>query len=127
MKLVWLSFTRVSKRTKLVIPVDPQNADLTKYGLYNVKDGGSVSIAETLAVEFDTSANPEPPALDFTVGLVTVTNTVAATEAVRGKLKLASRPYKGYRVMLVETPDAERGAVIFAARVKQSGFVLLVR
>ena len=116
-----------AKGTKLVVPVDPSNADLTKYGLYNVKEGGSVSIAETLAVEFDTTASPEPPALDFTVGLVTVTNTVAATEAVRGKLKLASRPYKGYRVMLVETPDAERGAVIFAARVKQSGFVLLVR
>ena len=116
-----------SKGTKLVVPIDPQNADLTKYGLYNVKEGGSVSIAETLTVELDKSASPVPPALDFTIGLVTVTNTVAATEAVRGKLKLAARPYKGYRVTPVETPDADRGAVVFGARIEQSGIMLIVR
>ena len=115
-----------SKGTKLVIPVDPQNADLTKYGLYNVKDGGSVSIAETLSVEFDTSASPEPPALDFTVGLVTVTNTVAATEAVRGKLKLDPRPYKNYRASLVETLDSEHDVVVFSAKLERSGFILMV-
>lgn len=109
------------------MPIDPQDADLTKYGLYNVKKGGSVSIAETLAVEFDTTASPEPPALDFTVGLVTVTNTVAATEAVRGKLKLGPSPYKNYRATLVETLDSERDAVVFSAKLERSGFFLLVR
>ncbi|MBQ6329537.1 MAG: hypothetical protein IJI35_11025, partial [Kiritimatiellae bacterium] len=113
--------------TKLVIPVDPQNADLSKYGFYNVKAGGSVSIAETLAVEFDTTASPEPPAIDFTVGLVTVTNTVAATEAVRGKLRLDARPYKGFRATLVETPDNERGVVVFSAKIAQRGIMLILR
>ena len=116
-----------SNGTKLVIPVDSQNVDLMKYGLYNVKAGGSISIAETLSVEFDTSASLVPPALDFTVGLVTVTNTVAATDAVRGKLKLGSRPYKNYRVTLIETLDVEHDVVVFSARMEQSGVILIVR
>ena len=113
--------------TKLVIPVDPQKADLTKYGLYDVKEGGGVSIAGTLAVEFDTSAAPVPPSHDFTVGIVTVTNTAAAVEAVRGRLKLGARPYEGYRATVVEMPDTERDVVVFSARIKRCGFSISIR
>ena len=116
-----------AKGTKLVVPVVPEDADLMKYGLYNVKEGGSISIADTqLAVDFDLSASALPPAHEFTVGIVTV--AAAAADDVRGRLKLGATTYKGYRrAQLYEIPDEERGTVTFAGRFGQDGLSIIVR
>ena len=115
-----------AKGTKLVVPVVPADAELMKYGLYNVKEGGSVAIADTLAVDFDLSASAQPPAHEFTVGIVTV--AAAAADDVRGKLKLGATTYKGYRrAQLYEIPDEEHGTVTFAGRFVQDGLSIIVR
>ena len=116
-----------AKGTKLVVPVVPADAELMKYGLYNVKEGGSISIADTqLAVDFDLSASALPPAHEFTVGIVTV--AAAAADDVRGRLKLGATTYKGYRrAQLYEIPDEEHGTVTFAGRFEQDGLSIIVR
>ena len=115
-----------AKGTKLVVPVVPADAELMKYGLYNVKEGGSISIADTLAVDFDLSASAQPPAHEFTVGIVTV--AAAAADDVRGRLKLGATTYKGYRrAQLYEIPDEEHGTVTFAGRFEQDGLSIIVR
>ena len=116
-----------AKGTKLVVPVVPADADLMKYGLYNVKEGGSISIADTqLAVDFDLSASAQPPAKEFTLGIVTV--AAAAADDIRGKLKLGATTYKGYRrAKLDEVPDETLGAVTFVGRFEQDGLSVIVR
>jgi hypothetical protein len=116
-----------AKGTKLVVPIVPVNADLMKYGLYNVKEGGSISIADTqLAVDFDLSASAEPPAKEFTVGIVTV--PVASAENIRGRLKLGATTYKGYRrAKLDEVSDETLGIVTFVGRFEQDGLSVIVR
>ena len=115
-----------AKGTKLVVPVVPADADLMKYGLYNVKEGGSVAIADTLAVDFDLSASALPPAHEFTVGIVTV--AAAAADDIRGKLKLGATTYKGYRrAQLDEVPDETLGTVTFVGRFEQDGLSIIVR
>ena len=117
-----------SKNTKLVVPLVAGNADLLKWGLCNVKEGGSVAIAENLEVDFDLTQCPQPPAKEFTAGIVTVANTPAAVEAIRGKLKLGSTTYKGYRrAMLVEDEDEKSGTVTFAGKFVQDGLSITVR
>ena len=116
-----------AKGTKLVVPVVPADADLMKYGLYNVKEGGSISIADTqLAVDFDLSASAQPPAKEFTVGIITV--PVASAENIRGRLKLGATTYKGYRrAKLDEVPDETLGTVTFVGRFEQDGLSVIVR
>ena len=116
-----------AKGMKLVVPVVPADADLMKYGLYNVKEGGSISIADTqLAVDFDLSASAQPPAKEFTVGIITV--PVASAENIRGKLKLGATTYKGYRrAQLDEVPDETLGTVTFVGRFEQDGLSVIVR
>lgn len=116
-----------AKGTKLVVPVVPADADLMKYGLYNVKEGGSISIADTqLAVDFDLSASAQPPAKEFTVGIVTV--PVASAENIRGRLKLGATTYKGYRrAKLDEISDETLGTVTFVGRFEQDGLSVIVR
>lgn len=114
-----------AKGTKLVIPVDPSNVDLAKYGLYNVKEGGSVTINDTLAVDFDLSASAEPPATEFSVGLLTVPKDAVGN--VRGKLAVNKHPYPRFKAEIVEVPDDEHDAVIFTASIRQTGLMLLFR
>lgn len=116
-----------AKGTKLVVPVVPADAELMKYGLYNVKEGGSISIADTqLAVDFDLSASALPPAHEFTVGIVTV--AAAAADDVRGRLKLGATTYKGYRrAKLDEISDETLGTVTFVGRFEQDGLSIIVR
>ena len=116
-----------AKGTKLVVPVVPADADLMKYGLYNVKEGGSISIADTqLAVDFDLSASAEPPAKEFTLGIITV--PVASAENIRGRLKLGATTYKGYRrAKLDEISDETFGIVTFVGRFEQDGLSVIVR
>lgn len=116
-----------AKGTKLVVPVVPADADLMKYGLYNVKEGGSISIADTqLAVDFDLSASAQPPAKEFTLGIITV--PVASAENIRGRLKLGATTYKGYRrAKLDEISDETLGTVTFVGRFVQDGLSVIVR
>ena len=114
-----------AKGTKLVIPIDPSNGDLAKYGLYNVKEGGSITIVDTLAVDFDLATCVEPPAQEFSVGILTVPKDAVGN--VRGKLMVNKHPYPHFRAEIVEVPDDAHDAVIFTANVKQAGMLLLVR
>jgi hypothetical protein len=116
-----------SSGTKLVIPIGAGNAELAKYGLYNAKEGGSMAIDGKLDVELDASAAATPPSYNFTVGLVTVTNTPSATAAVRGKLNVTASPYSGYRAKVVETLDPDNDVVVFAANVRHYGMTLRIR
>jgi hypothetical protein len=116
-----------AKGTKLVVPVVPADADLMKYGLYNVKEGGSISIADTqLAVDFDLSASAQPPAKEFTLGIITV--PVASADDIRGRLKLGATTYEGYRrAKLDEISDETLGTVTFVGRFEQDGLSVIVR
>jgi hypothetical protein len=115
-----------AKGTKLVVPVVPADANLMKYGLYNVKEGGSVAIADALAVDFDLSASDEPPVKEFTLGIITV--PVASAENIRGRLKLGATTYKGYRrAKLDEISDETLGTVTFVGRFVQDGLSVIVR
>jgi len=116
---------RFAAGTGLVIPIDPRDEELTRWGLYLGKEGSGLSADDVINVTFDLSACPEPPSGEFTVGLFTV--SAAAADDVRGRLKVQRKTYDHFGRKVIEIADVDRGLVTFAAKIRRTGFAVIVR
>ena len=112
--------------TSLVLDIAPVDADMRRYGLYDVLAATPVTLApenERLHVTLDVSGaeNPEP---FYELGLVTVANGTIA-ESLKGRMAVA-RPWKNYAVSLGlrSNPDASCTVV---ATVRQEGMSIIFR
>ena len=107
----------------------PADADLLKYGLVNTKEATApIALAPnqaTLPVTVDFGAATEPPAEQWTVGLVTLETTKA--EALRPLMVLANRaPFKNWRGTLDLVANGD-GTSTVVANYKAVGMAIIVR
>ena len=113
--------TTFDNGTSLKLKIDPANADLTKYGILNAKTATPFTLGAghggKLPLSLDTTAYPVPTRRSLTVGLVTVTNTVATVEAVRAMMPTGTL-YEGIGNLIVERENVGEGTVTFALELK---------
>ena len=113
--------TTLDDGTSLKLKIDPANADLTKYGILNAKTATPFTLGAghggKLPLSLDTTAYPVPTRRSLTVGLVTVTNTVATVEAVRAMMPTGTL-YEGIGNLIVERENVGEGTVTFALELK---------
>ncbi len=112
----------------LALDIDPADADVRKYGLYDVLESTPIALAAgaaSLPVALDVSgvASPEPA---YRIGVVTVKDGTTAA-ALKGLLSVAS-PWKGYVVdlSLRDNPE-DGGSCTIVATVRQSGMTIIFR
>ena len=107
----------------------PADATLRQYGLVNTKETTApIALAPnqaTLPVTVDFGAATEPPAVQWTVGLVTL--ETAKAEALKPQMVLSNpAPFKNWRGTL-GLVDNGNGTSTVMANYRQSGFALLFR
>ena len=120
---------RLIREGCVLVDGTPADADLLRYGLVDTKETTApVALAPnqaTLSVQVDFGAATEPPAVQWTVGLVTL--ETAKAEALKPLMALSNpAPFKNWRGTL-ELVDNGNGTSTVMANYKQSGFVLLLR
>lgn len=121
--------TTFDNGTSLVLAINPEDANLTKYGILNAKTETPFVLntgLSKLPLTVDTSAYPTVEQMPLTLGLVTVTNTPATVSAVRDMLPIL-KPYSDVRQRIVERENAGEGTVTFALELKHVGFKIVVR
>ena len=113
------------------LKVDGMSADagLLKYGLVNTKETTApVSLAPnqaTLSVTVDFGAATEPPAVQWTVGLVTLDTTKA--EALKPQMVLSNpAPFKNWRGTLDIVANGD-GTSTIVVNYKMAGMTILFR
>ncbi len=123
--------TTVSDDATLAVRFDPDNAELLRYGIRNVKTD-TPWIAPTgqlpLEVEVSDEAKAAARGKSFTIGLLTVTNTVTVVNSVRALLPDNIRSgIPSTSSEIVESEDSENGWYTFALRVWPRGFIFTIR
>lgn len=113
--------------TRLVLDLEPGDADLRKYGLRNTKGSfGSVTVASgyKLPVVLDLGNRECPSALETRVGLCTFM-TRSDAQAFMDRIAVA-KPCRGYGVKVSLTDNSD-GTTTVVADVCERGLVLIVR
>ena len=115
--------------TSLVLALNPEDANLTKYGILNAKTETpfvlSTGLSE-LPLTVDVSAYPTVEQTPQTFGIVTVTNVPATVSAVRTMLP-SIKPYSDIRQRIEERENAGEGTVTFALVLEHIGTKFIVR
>lgn len=115
--------------TSLVLALNPEDENLTKYGILNAKTETPFTLGISLAklpLTVDASACPAFNQPSQTFGLVTVTNLPPTVAAIRGLLPKIDKLYKGVRQRVFERENDGEGTVTFELRLEQAGMVLMV-
>ena len=115
--------------TSLVLALNPEDANLTKYGILNAKTETPFILGnglDKLPLTVDTSAYPMVARVPLSFGIVTVTNAPATLTAVRAMLPTV-KPYSDVRQSIVERANASEGTVTFALELKHVGTRFVVR
>jgi hypothetical protein len=119
----------VQSETLIRLPKPGTDADIDKYGLYNVKAGAAPFALGTnvkkLPIEFEEPLSADSLEGTVTNALFTVANS--AVESVRTMLPYGVRPYQGVRASIVEIPLADEEATTFACVTKQYGLMISIK
>ena len=121
--------TTFANGTSLVLPINPNDANLTKYGILNAKTDTPFALGSNLAklpLSVDTSAYPAVTQVPQTFGIITVTNKPETVTAVRAMLPTI-KPYTDICQRIVEHENVGDGTVTFALELKHVGFKIVVR
>ena len=113
----------------LCVAGTPADVALRQYGLVNTKEATTpIALAPnqaTLPVQVDFGAATEPPAVQWTVGLVTLETAKAVALKEQMRLAVVS-PFKSWCGKL-DLVDNGNGTSTVVANYKQSGFMVIVR
>lgn len=112
--------------TSLALDIDPADADMRQYGLYDIRESTPVTLASgvaSLPVTLDGSGIEEPEPF-YELGLVTVKSSTIA-EALKGQMAVAS-PWKNYIVDLGLRSNPDTSCTIVAT-VRQCGMTIIFR
>lgn len=112
--------------TSLALDIAPADADVRRYGLYDVLESTPITLASgmgKLPVTLDVSGVEEPEPL-YELGLVTVKDRAIA-EALKGQLSVSS-PWKNYIVDLDLRNNADTSCTVVAT-VHQGGMTIIFR
>jgi hypothetical protein len=119
----------VQSGTSILLPKPGTDADIDKYGLYNVKAGAAPFALGTnvtkLPIAFEEQLSAD--SLEGTVTNAPFTVANSAVVSVRAMLPYGVKPYQGVRASIVEIPLADEDATTFACVTKQYGTVISVR
>ena len=121
--------TTFDNGTSLVLAINPEDANLTKYGILNAKTETPFALGSNLAklpLSVDTSAYPAVTQVPQTFGIITVTNKPDTVTAVRAMLPTI-KPYSDIRQSIVERENVGEGTMTFALELKHVGFKIVVR
>ena len=114
----------VTRDGAIVLPISSDDAELARYGLYNVKAGavpfGWDPAQGTLPISFEPDASGTVANEAVTNALVTVADAAAA--GVR-----AMRLHAGKLARRIEYPADVAGATTFAYETKPRGFIVILR
>ncbi len=113
--------------TALELAVDLNDAELTQYGIRNVKTDTPFTLeagVDTLPLTLNV-AGVTPTAERFTVNYLTVTQT--ATNGLSAKLPTIANPFPGYRMTRIVSPDDVAGTVTYGLRFSSNGTRLFIR
>ena len=115
--------------TSILLPKPGTDADLDKYGLYNVKAGAAPFVlaegVSKLPIAFEEQLSADSLEGMVTNALFTVANS--AVESVRSMLPYGVKPYQGVRASIVEIPLADEEATTFACVTKRYGLVISIK
>lgn len=121
--------TTFDNGTSLILAINPEDANLTKYGILNAKTETPFALGSNLAqlpLSVDKSAYPTVTQVPQTFGIVTVTNTPATLAAVRAMLPKV-KPYSDIHQRIVERENTGEGTVTFALELKHVGIRFVIR
>ena len=117
-----------SEGTKLVLKANPEDEELMRWGIRNVKADTPFALADGLGklpISLDLSAGEIPPT--SRLGLLTVKNDPAIVAAVREMMPTLPRVCKGFLNCPVEIVDEESDTCTFALEFKENGLKLVIR
>lgn len=117
-----------SEGTKLVLKANPEDEELMRWGIRNVKADTPFALADGLGklpISVDVSAGEIPPT--SRLGLLTVKNDSAIVAAVREMMPTLPRVCKGFLNCPVEIVDEESETCTFALEFKENGLKLVIR
>ncbi len=115
--------------TSLVLALDPNDANLTKYGILNAKTETPFTLGSGLSklpLTIDTTAYPTIAEMPVSFGIVTVRTppaTVAAVRAMLPRIKAYPNVHNG----IVERENVGEGTVTFALKLEVIGLRIIVR
>ena len=114
--------------SSLVLAINPENADMMKYGILNAKTTTPFGLdtLTRLPLSVDVSAHPVIDEAEYSFGLLTVTNVVETVASVREMLPNV-KPYAGIHQEIVERENAGEGTVTFVLKAKHIGTRLIFR
>lgn len=121
--------TTLDNGSSLVLSLDPEDADLTKYGILNAKTDTPFILGSglsTLPLTVDASACPEIDKGPVSFGILTVANnaeTLAATRAMMPRIKA----FSGIHNSIVERENAGEGTVTFELLLEQLHTMVIMR
>ena len=118
----------VSAGTALELAVNLSDAELTQYGIRNVKTDTPFTLeagVDTLPLTLNV-AGVTPTAERFTVNYLTVTQTAIAN-GLGAKLPTIANPFPGYRMTRVVSSDDVAGTVTYGLRFSSNGTRLFIR
>ena len=115
--------------TSLVLEFDPDDADLKRYGLCNVKTETPFTAGKEINVRID---NPDADALiaakTYKLGLITVKTSAANALNLDSLIKF-NKPaeFENLRVRMIREDDGETGFTTYSAYYDFVGFQVIVR
>jgi hypothetical protein len=115
--------------TSLVLALDPNDANLTKYGILNAKTETPFTLGSGLSklpLTIDTTAYPTIAEMPVSFGIVTVLNTPATVAAVRAMLPRI-KAYPNVHNGIVERENVGEGTVTFALKLEVVGLRIIVQ
>ena len=121
--------TTFDNGTSLVLALDPNDADLVKYGILNAKTGTPFVLGSGLSklpLTVDVSAYPVVDGNKFECGLVTVANNAETLQAVRGMMPNV-KPWSDIHQSVVERENAGEGTVTFVLCAERNAFTIIFR
>ena len=115
----------LSPSAKIRLNVDLADEDLTRYGIVNTASTPFLLPAGVteLPLEIDVSGVPAYPQREFTVGVLTVSDSLTN---VWDAAVLATKKLRGYRATPVKIHDDDNALTTYAARYERVGIVITV-
>ncbi len=115
----------LSPSAKIRLNVDLADEDLTRYGIVNTASTPFLLPAGVteLPLEIDVSGVPAYPQREFTVGVLTVSDSVTN---VWDSAVLTTKKLRGYRSTPVKIHDDDNALTTYAARYERVGIVITV-
>ena len=115
----------LSPSAKIRLNVDLADEELTRYGIVNTASTPFLLPAGVteLPLEIDVSGVPAYPQREFTVGVLTVSDSVTN---VWDSAVLTTKKLRGYRSTPVKIHDDDNALTTYAARYERVGIVITV-